>query len=279
MLPFTERHAGVFFGRQAEINACVERLRHEPIIAVVGPSGAGKSSFVQAGVVPRLREQGQWIVLRVRPGDAPAQRLASHIISALDAEAGSLTLRSSHDAMGNGAQSEEVTSQGGSRKDRITALASTLIQSPHQLALELQSIARMRDRRVLLHIDQVEELFTLSANDDEARAVARAICLAADDPMDPVRVMLTVRDDARGQLAAGGESLRQSLRNVTVLNRLKAEDLREILIRPLIEVGYRFDDDTLVDDMTAAVDPWLDCLYFSLQLGLCGTVETGLSVC
>ena len=56
LLPFTERHAGVFFGRQAEINACVERLRHEPIIAVVGPS-AGKSSFVQAGVVPRLREQ------------------------------------------------------------------------------------------------------------------------------------------------------------------------------------------------------------------------------
>ena len=43
--------------------------------------------------------------------------------------------------------------------------------------------------------------------------------------------MLTVRDDDLGQLAAG-ENLRQSLRNVTVLNRLKAEDLREILFVP-----------------------------------------------
>ena len=46
----------------------VERLRIYPVQALVGPSGAGKSSFVHAGVVPRLREQGPCSVLRVRPG-------------------------------------------------------------------------------------------------------------------------------------------------------------------------------------------------------------------
>ena len=43
------------------------------MIALVGPSGAGKTSFVQAGVIPRLRETGAWLVV-VR-----AARLIGHI--------------------------------------------------------------------------------------------------------------------------------------------------------------------------------------------------------
>ena len=57
LLPFTEEQAAVFFGRESEIAAVVERLRLHPLVTVVGPSGAGKSSLVQAGVIPRLREQ------------------------------------------------------------------------------------------------------------------------------------------------------------------------------------------------------------------------------
>ena len=80
LLPFNERHAGLFFGRDGEIEAFSERLRQEPILAVVGPSGAGKSSFVQAGIIPRLREQGNWTVLRMRPGGNPMQNLASRLL-------------------------------------------------------------------------------------------------------------------------------------------------------------------------------------------------------
>ena len=54
LLPFTEEHAELFFGRDAEIAQFLERLRHEPILPVVGPSGAGKSSFVQAGGIAAL---------------------------------------------------------------------------------------------------------------------------------------------------------------------------------------------------------------------------------
>ena len=38
-------------------------------MAIVGPSGAGKSSFIQAGIVPRLKEQRLWTVIRMRPGN------------------------------------------------------------------------------------------------------------------------------------------------------------------------------------------------------------------
>ena len=88
LLPFDERHASSFFGRQAEVDRFGERLREEPVLPVVGPSGAGKSSFVQAGVIPRLREQGPLRVLRLRPGRRPIESLAARLVAI---EHGSLT--------------------------------------------------------------------------------------------------------------------------------------------------------------------------------------------
>jgi serine/threonine protein kinase len=79
--PFTEEHADLFFGRDAEVNAFLERLREETVLPVVGPSGAGKSSFVQAGVVPRLREQEPWTVLQLRPGRRPFRALAHRLLA------------------------------------------------------------------------------------------------------------------------------------------------------------------------------------------------------
>jgi WD40 repeat protein len=66
---FTSDDASMFFGREREADALVNRLRAHSLIAVVGPSGAGKSSFVQAGVVPRLPRG--WRALTVRPGPDP----------------------------------------------------------------------------------------------------------------------------------------------------------------------------------------------------------------
>ena len=79
LLPFSERHAGLFYGREPELDAFLERLREEPILPILGPSGAGKSSFVLAGVIPRLREQGHWVVLRMRPGRRPFEALAARL--------------------------------------------------------------------------------------------------------------------------------------------------------------------------------------------------------
>jgi len=81
LLPFGERHADFFFGRDAEVAALLERLREQPVLPVVGPSGAGKSSFVQAGLVPRLKDQGTWTILRLRPGHDPFGTLASRLVS------------------------------------------------------------------------------------------------------------------------------------------------------------------------------------------------------
>ena len=59
-----------FFGRDAEIAACLERLRSTPLLVVAGPSGCGKSSLVRAGLVPALRRRGLTAVVFV-PGTDP----------------------------------------------------------------------------------------------------------------------------------------------------------------------------------------------------------------
>jgi WD40 repeat protein/DNA-binding SARP family transcriptional activator len=77
LLAYQEEDADRFFGRDAEVAACLERLDQHGVLAVVGPSGSGKSSLVRAGVVPALRRSG----LRVRvftPGSHPLDKLPGH---------------------------------------------------------------------------------------------------------------------------------------------------------------------------------------------------------
>lgn len=82
LLAYDERHAGRFHGRDTEVAIFVDRLREQPILPIVGPSGSGKSSFVHAGVIPRLKEQGAWSVIHFRPGRKPLDRLVGAVLRA-----------------------------------------------------------------------------------------------------------------------------------------------------------------------------------------------------
>ena len=75
LAPYDEDDTDGFFGRDAEIRACIERLRATPLLVVAGPSGCGKSSLVRAGVVPALRRHGTDVVV-FSPGSDPAAALA-----------------------------------------------------------------------------------------------------------------------------------------------------------------------------------------------------------
>ncbi|RLT39265.1 MAG: CHAT domain-containing protein [Chloroflexi bacterium] len=84
MVPFTEKQADVFFGRDKEIADAIERLRQHPFLTVIGPSGSGKSSLVYAGVIPALRKSkrfggGEWDVRILRPGTKPLTSLAESL--------------------------------------------------------------------------------------------------------------------------------------------------------------------------------------------------------
>jgi len=247
LLPFTERQADLFFGRDPEVAALLERLRLQPLLAVVGPSGAGKSSFIQAGVVPRLREQAPWVVVRVRPGIHPFLSLASHLLRRDGMTSPGL-------ARSTGLQDSGTSGSGSSRAtpDRERELAAELESQPNRLALELRSMAEERGAQVLLLVDQLEELCTLAEDSKCQDAFMRTVCTAADDPTDPVRVIVCLRDDYLGRLATSAET-REALTHVMVIQNLEAEALRAILTRSLDAVGYKVEDPELVEQMVASV--------------------------
>lgn len=60
--------AEMFFGRESEVAACLDRLHSTPLLVVAGPSGCGKSSLVRAGLLPALFRGGRTSVVIV-PGD------------------------------------------------------------------------------------------------------------------------------------------------------------------------------------------------------------------
>jgi hypothetical protein len=71
---FHKDDAALFFGRERQVEAVVNRLRAVSLVAVVGPSGAGKSSFAHAGVAPALQDH---TTVSVRPGAMPTAALAA----------------------------------------------------------------------------------------------------------------------------------------------------------------------------------------------------------
>ncbi|MFG1622708.1 BTAD domain-containing putative transcriptional regulator [Kribbella sp. NPDC049227] len=65
-----------FFGRGADIAACLHKLADTRVLAVVGPSGCGKSSLVRAGVAAAFRADGKRVAI-MTPGAHPVSALAA----------------------------------------------------------------------------------------------------------------------------------------------------------------------------------------------------------
>jgi WD40 repeat protein/serine/threonine protein kinase len=214
---FRAQDAALFFGREHETEAFANRLRVQPLIAVVGPSGAGKSSFVQAGVIPTL--SNDWRAIVVRPGRTPFATLAAALVH---------------------------------HKDQAEALASRLRDSPAALGEQLRSTAWSLGQSILLVVDQFEELFTLCGDPDERACYAAALA-AAGSPQDPLRVVLTLRDDfliRAHQLPALQARLAQGLQ---LLGTPSPQDLLRILVEPARRRGYGFEPPQLAEEMIRAV--------------------------
>ena len=67
LVAFGPQDASLFFGRDQESDDISHRVRQQNFLLVVGPSGSGKSSLVSAGVLPRLADEGRWLVRTLRP--------------------------------------------------------------------------------------------------------------------------------------------------------------------------------------------------------------------
>jgi len=223
---FGENDAKYFFGRSAEIRTALSQLEQWPLLAVIGPSGVGKSSFVHAGLVPAVRASaggadGNWEIRILRPGRSPLQSLATVLE---DLETGRV----------------------------VEGISDALRESPGLFGDLLRKSATRKRHRVLIVVDQLEELFTLSDNDASRRTFLAALLAAADDPSAPVRVVLSMRADFLDRLAGHKQFLAELSRGLFFLSAPDLENLRETIVRPAELAGYSFEDTVIVEDMLQA---------------------------
>ena len=76
LMPYDIDDSDTFFGRDADLAACLERLSSVGVLAVVGPSGSGKSSLIRAGVAATYRRDGHRTVV-ITPGVHPMDALTA----------------------------------------------------------------------------------------------------------------------------------------------------------------------------------------------------------
>jgi len=230
---FQESDATRFFGRDNDIAAVLGRLRNQQIILVAGPSGAGKSSFIRAGVVPALKRAGRDTeTLVLRPGRRPILALADILAFFTDTTADTTT------------------------DSNPEAIAEVLVAQPGYLGARLRSRCRRRgaDHRILLFVDQLEEIYTLNIDADERAAFWACLEGVADDASSPLRIIMAMRGDFLDWLSEDRRIAGEIMRGLYLLPKFSRESLREALVKPVAAAGYHYSDDSLVDEMLDVLD-------------------------
>jgi len=246
---FREEDADFFFGRDRVIDRLVEKVKHHTLLAVVGASGSGKSSVVRAGLVPRLRKKNSgavWDVVTMIPGEKPLHSLAKVILPLIEPELSGRALVKARTAMAKDLQSEEIP---------LWDLVG--------LALEQQ---RGTDR-VLLVVDQWEELYTECEDVLQRQRFIEELLAATAIKNSPLTVILTVRDDFYGKLLENTELMEQLGDGRVDISPMKREELEAAIVGPSKIVDLTFEAglvSLLLDD--AGQEPGnLPLLEFTLQ--------------
>nr|WP_062340188.1 trypsin-like peptidase domain-containing protein [Herbidospora sakaeratensis] len=224
---FTSTEASLFFGRSAETARLVDRVRGASFTAVVGASGSGKSSLVMAGLVPAVGERTE--VVTLVPGPWPIRALAARI-AALVPE---------------------------NERPSPSVLERQLLTDPDELGKLLHDLVAADDRtdRVLLIVDQFEEVFTLKppqrGDVDAQLHFIQSLHRIAESRSDAVRVVITLRADFVQHCLAFAELRELLAADQLLLGPLDDPSLREAMLMPAQHVGALFErglvDRVLVD--------------------------------
>ena len=253
LAPFRQSDSEWFFGRERSTKQLIGRLRRAAddggFVVVVGASGAGKSSLLRAGLglelAPGTLSDGQtvaWPVVTVTPGRAPLKELANVVDELADP-----------------------------LKKADSALADGDDPATEQFAAEVRCAVRAFAERkggqgagVVLVVDQLEELFTLTDDEDERvlfLRVLQAMCTPSPgfraEPA-PGLVVLGVRADFYDRCLRYPAIVEATHDRQLALGAMTVQELRDAVIRPAKAVGLQLERglvELLLADLGAQVAP------------------------
>ena len=249
---FEPQDAWLFFGREAETAELVERVARSPVVVVIGNSGSGKSSLLRAGLIPALCEGNfpqtngsgatlpgeSWRIAVVRPSASPFDYLAEAVVGQLASE---LSL-------------EEHSNFVDDCRRKLPGCGDALRNAVIALTLGGNNGDPKRSSRVLLVVDQFEELFTLTQKPAVRDRYLDVLLAAAGlDSAVPVHVVFSLRADFYGH-CLDHAGLRRCLEASFNLGSMTAEQMRETIERRLALAGGRAETgliDALLEDVGA----------------------------
>jgi basic membrane lipoprotein Med (substrate-binding protein (PBP1-ABC) superfamily)/DNA-binding SARP family transcriptional activator len=166
---FSEADVATFFGRDRLITDIVRRLSgNRNLLALIGASGSGKSSVLRAGLIPAIRkgavgDHESWLIAQMVPGARPFTELEAALLR--------------------------------STLDSPDSLAELLDHPEDGLQRAALRLLREGSGRLLLVIDQFEELFTLVESEGERSRFIRNLEVALGDPHGRIVVVIALRAD------------------------------------------------------------------------------------
>jgi formylglycine-generating enzyme required for sulfatase activity len=250
----TEANTDYFYGRTRETAAVLTGLAEKrgrcPIL--IGASGVGKSSVARAGVLsalksmqwpgtdrdatnawpPGLKDSRSWLSLVVRPGEAPLEALAAAFtqlwqLDEKDPDQAALPRK----------WAERLSSGSNRLTDLINATQS-----------EMQKRAGEAPERILIYIDQSEELYT-RAVPREAQRFSELMAEGLSDRR--LSAFASLRADYFDKFQAD-EPLFKCREHVDV-PPLDRTQLHQVVTAPARLLGVKFEDDKIADRITDAV--------------------------
>ncbi len=233
---FTKDDAADFFGRDALVEELAETIERfltaekpttppSRLLAVIGPSGSGKSSVVMAGLLPGLQKgalpgSDAWVYLDpIKPGQQPLESLIQAFAPLLPERSLRVIRRDLEDDSARG----------------LHLLATQLVKRPGV--------------KVVLTIDQFEELFTQTLSEQERLHFINLLVTAVTEPRGPLLVLLTLRADFSDRPMHYPQLSQLIEAHHTTVLPMNPHELRTVIEQPAIlpDVQLLFEDNLVGD--------------------------------
>lgn len=194
--PFREDEEYLFFGRESQVDAMVDKLASRRFLAVVGTSGSGKSSLVNCGLRPALHrglmaDAGSvWRMAQMRPGSNPIASLAKSL-----------------------SENGVLFSDFDESDMPLTEIVETTLRMSKLGLVDIFEQADLgEEENLLVVVDQFEELFRYrnlgtsqgkrsSSVGEDAIAFVNLLLEASEQRELPIYIVLTMRSDFLGDCA------------------------------------------------------------------------------